>query len=761
MSSSLSNPERKRPGPVAEFIRFLSSWETFFVLSLTCLTAILYFFSVPLFEHIELKCWDLHFKSRGVIKPSAPIAFVTVDEVSVNREGRWPWPRRLMARLLQAIDDSGALVIGQDFGYFEPDLKLRRQAILDLRGRFSAENVSVPAEVLARLDAIAADEDDDTLLSETIRGLNAPLVLGHFFYAEGSDFVPDPPPPGFLDKAAYPAVVSKGRTPHGKLLEQAGIEINIPQITEATRYSGSFNVIPDPDGSVRWMPLAFRFQDRIFPSLALQMLAAAFPDQPLVVKLDQAGVREIRLGPVSIPTNDKGELLANYYGPGYSFPHYSASAVLHGEIPPESLKGKLVVVGITTMGLHDMRPTPFDPIFPGVELHCTVMENILQQQFLRRGEQTAIFHDMAALFGLALLFLITQHFARGVILTCIAAVLLGGYGFLTHYVFLTNGHWLNHVYPSLNLGLAYAGTTMYRYMKEMREKRRYRETFSLYAPPSVVEEMLANPEKLHLGGEKRELSVLFADIRGFTSISEKFPAEDLVPQLNHYLTRMTEVVFQHQGTLDKYIGDAVMAIFGAPLPQEDHPVRACATALNMVKGLRALKEEWRSRKLPVLDVGIGINTGMVMVGNMGSERRFDYTVIGDNVNLASRMEGLTKGYGVRIVISESVWEKAKEFFVARELDVVQVKGRQKPVRIYQLLCARGEEEKYREALEVYEGALARFHGRNWEGALAMFERVESLLPGDRPSHIYQKRCRELLKDPPGQDWVHVTILDRK
>ncbi|MEN6437534.1 MAG: adenylate/guanylate cyclase domain-containing protein [Syntrophobacter sp.] len=761
MSSSSSNSERKRLSPVAGVMRFLSSWETFFVLSLTCLTAVLYFFSVPLFEHIELKCWDLHFKSRGVIKPSAPIAFVTIDEVSVNREGRWPWPRRLMARLLQAIDDSGALVIGQDFGYFEPDLMLRRQAILDLRGRLSAENVTVSEDVLARLDAIAADEDDDRLLAETIRGLSAPLVLGHFFYSEGSAFVPDPPLPGFLDKAAYPVVISKGRTPRGKLLEQAGIEINIPVITDATRYSGSFNVIPDPDGSVRWMPLVFRYQDRLFPSLALQMLAAAFPDLPLVIKLDQGGVQEIRLGPVSIPTNDKGELLANYYGPGYAFPHYSASAVLHGEVPPESLKDKLVVVGITTMGLYDMRPTPFDPIFPGVELHCTVMENILQQQFLRRAEQSAIFHDMLALFGLALFFLITQHFARGALLTCIAAGLLGGYVFLTHYFFLTNGQWLNHVYPSLNLGLAYAGTTMHRYVKEIREKRRYRETFSLYAPPSVVEEMLANPEKLHLGGEKKELSVLFADIRGFTSISEKFPAEELVPQLNHYLTRMTEVVFQQQGTLDKYIGDAVMAIFGAPLPQEDHPVRACATALNMVKGLRALKEEWRNRKLPVLDVGIGINTGMMMVGNMGSERRFDYTVIGDNVNLASRLEGLTKGYGVRIVIGESVWEKAKDFFVARELDVVQVKGKQKPVRIYQLISARGEEEKHRDALEVYAGALARFHNRDWKGALAMFERVESLMPGDRPSHIYQNRCRELLKNPPGEDWVHITILDRK
>ncbi|MEM5788891.1 MAG: adenylate/guanylate cyclase domain-containing protein, partial [Syntrophobacteraceae bacterium] len=730
--------------------RAFKTWEVIFVTGLSCLMALLYVLNVPLFEHIELKCWDLHFSFRGPIETSGPVAFVAIDEDSVNREGRWPWPRRTMARLLKAVDDSGALIIGQDFGYFEPDPKLRKQAILDLTDRLSAGDQSFPSDIITIMNKIAEGEDDDILLADTIKELSAPLVLGHFFYSEGSTFVPAPPLPWVLDKAACPVVVSRKTPPRGKLLEQAGMESNIPIVAEVTRYSGSFNMVPDPDpdGSIRRMPLLFRYQGRMFPSLALQMLAAALPDQPFIVKLDEGGVEGIRLGPVSIPTNSTGELLTNFYGPKFSFPHYSASAVLRGEIPPDSLKDKIVVIGITTMGLHDMRPTPVDPVFPGVELHCTVLLNILQEQFLRHPNPI---YDLGAILGLALLFLFVQHFLRGAVLAGVVVTLLGGYMFLTHYLFTSGGLWLNHVYPSLNFAFAYVGTTVHRYVKEEREKRRYRETFSLYVPPSVVEEMLENPEKLHLGGEKKELSILFSDIRGFTSLSEKFPAEDLVPQLNHYLTRMTEVVFQQQGTLDKFIGDAVMALFGVPLPQEDHPIRACNTALSMVRELRVLKDEWRSRKLPVLDIGVGINTGVAMVGNMGSERRLDYTAIGDNVNLASRLEGLTSKYGVRIIISESVWKEAHQEFVARELDLVQVKGKKQPVRVYQLVCKRGEDAKFAEPLEIFSEALALYRDREWAAAHQRFALLDRLWPGDRPSHLYLTRCKDLLANDPGDD----------
>lgn len=491
------------------------------------------------------------------------------------------------------------------------------------------------------------------------------------------------------------------------------------------------------------------------------MLAVAHPLYPLTIRLDGRGVLEARLGPVSIPLNNRGELLVNFYGPGYTFPHYSASALLHREVPENCLKDRLVVIGNTTMGLHDMRPTPFDPVFPGVELHCTVMENVLQGQFLRRSERSAAMVDMGGLLGLALLFLVVQSRLRGISLAVAVAAMLGGYVGITHVFFLREGMWLNHVYPSLNLAVCYVGTTVHRYVKEERDKRKIRDTFSLYVHASVVEDVLAHPERLRLGGEKKELSVMFSDIRGFTTLSEKLPPEEIVPQLNDYLTRMTQVVFDHHGTLDKFIGDAIMAIFGAPVVQSDHAFRACATALDMIRTLRLLQQEWREKSLPALHIGVGINTGTMVVGNMGSERRFDYTVIGDNVNLASRLEGLTKMYGVNVIVSESTWEAAGGRFAGRELDVVRVKGKQRPVAIYQLVADESDRKSSEDPLGVYAEALDRFRKGDWRRALELFSKVETWWAGDPPSRIYQARCRELMEHPPGPDWSYVTTLDHK
>ena len=746
----------------SRFFKRLHYWEFLFVFAVTLVMICLYFLVVPFIELVELKAWDLHFARRGAREPSGMVTFVTIDEQSVNREGRWPWPRRLMARLLRSIEAHGARVIGLDLGFFEPDLKLRQQALLDVRDRLRGELSGSPLnDLAAQLEEIAQHEDDDLILADTLKSLSVPLVLGHFFYMEKNVFLPPPPPPEALEKAACPIVQLMSEPLEGKLNEATGLEINIPDLREASPRSGSFNVLPDPDGSIRWMPLVIRYQKRFFPSFTIQMLSAVFPELPLIVKADERGIMDIRLGPVSIPTNNKGEILVNYYGPPYSFPHISATALMRGELPPDCLRDKLVVLGNTTEGLHDIRPTPFSAVFPGVEVHCTVLENILRQDFLRRSERTAPLYDMSAIVAMALLFLLAHFFLRGIPLAGATVILLGGYVWLTHFAFLKGGLWLNHIYPSVNLAVAYLGTTVHRYLKEAREKRVIRQTFSLYVPRSVVEEMLAYPERLRLGGEKKDLTVLFSDIRGFTTLSEQLPAEELVPQLNEYLTRMTEVVFEHHGTLDKYIGDAIMAIFGAPLPQEDHACRACATALAMMRSLESLQGLWRERGQPVFQVGIGINTGLMMVGNMGSERRFDYTALGDNVNLASRLEGLTKMYGVGLVVSESTWEQAKDRFIGRELDVVRVKGKQKPVAIFQVMDVKEKTASYLEPLELYRKAMEKYRQGLWAEAIALFQQVENWWPADPPSRLYIDRCRELLDHPPETDWSFVTVLDHK
>jgi len=735
------------------------SWEVIFVAITTLIMAVFYILEVHFIGLVELKAWDLHFKERGPVSPSGMTAFVTIDEESVNREGRWPWPRRRMARLIEAVDRHGARVIGLDMGFFEPDLKLRQQAVLDVRDRLRGNPAGCP-DILALLEDAAREEDDDAILAGTIKRLSAPLVLGHFFYDSASRYLPPPPPDDVFERDVCPIVHVREQPEKDRLFEAAGLETNIPAVRDATRHSGSFNVKTDPDGAVRWMPLVFRYEGRIFPSLALRMLTVSLPELPLIVKLDAAGVEDIRLGPVSIPTNNQGELLLNFYGPGYTFPHYSASALLHGEVPADCLANRLVVIGNTTMGLYDMRPTAFDQVFPGVELHCTVLENVLQENFLRRSKRSVLLWDLGALAGLAVIFLVLQSCLHGVLMAVSVAALLAGYVFLTHYAFLGPGVWLNHLYPPMNLAIAYLGTSVHRYLEEEREKNKIRKTFSLYVHGSVMDEMLAYPERLKLGGEKRELSVLFSDIRGFTTLSEQYSPEELVPQLNDYLTRMTQVVFDHLGTLDKYIGDAIMAIFGAPWPQKDHPDRACGTAVDMVNTLQSLKRTWEEKGLPVLDIGIGINTGTMMVGNMGSERRFDYTVIGDNVNLASRLESLTKVYGVTIVVSESTWNLVRGNFVGRELDVVRVKGRLHSVAIYEIMGRKGDGIPA-EALDVYHEGLHSYRRGDWAKALELFSRMEEWLPADRPSALYQARCRDLLNRPPEGEWSHVTVLDRK
>jgi adenylate cyclase len=317
-------------------------------------------------------------------------------------------------------------------------------------------------------------------------------------------------------------------------------------------------------------------------------------------------------------------------------------------------------------------------------------------------------------------------------------------------------------YPLLNLVLTYTGITGYRYMTEEREKKKVRGAFQHYLTASVVEQMLKNPEKLRLGGEKKDLTVLFSDIRGFTSISEHMTPEALVKFLNEYLTQMTDIIFKYDGLLDKYMGDAIMAIWGAPLDQPDHAPRACYTALDMVDELRVLQGKWTADGMPRLNIGIGINAGPMVVGNMGSDRRFDYTVMGDSVNLGSRLEGLNKVYGTNIIVSEMTYERVREEILGRELDSVRVKGKDQPVKIYELIVRRSQassEQKVR--VEEFHAALADYRNRQWPRARQTFQAILEKQPHDGAAKLYVERCQALEKNPPPDDWDGVYTLTTK
>jgi len=407
-----------------------------------------------------------------------------------------------------------------------------------------------------------------------------------------------------------------------------------------------------------------------------------------------------------------------------------------------------------------MRNTPFSAVYPGVEIHATVIDNILRQNFLiHSGWIKFIDVCIIAFVGLIIGFFLPRLKAMAGMALSVTLIL--AFILINTIIFIRYNVWMNMIYPLLTMLLCYLGITVYRYVTEEREKKKIRGAFQYYLTASVVNEILKDPSKLKLGGDKKNLSVMFSDIRGFTSISEKLSPEKLVQLLNEYLTAMTNIVFKYDGLLDKYIGDAIMAVFGAPLDQPDHARRACLTAVEMMTELRRLQIKWKAEGWPLINIGIGINTGNMVVGNMGSEMRFDYTVMGDSVNLSSRLEGTNKEYGTNIIVSEFTHEVVKDEFFFRELDAVRVKGKKLPVRIFELLGEQKDKAQWQEFTESFEKGLELYRSGRWDEAIAKFKNVLEAKPGDFPAQLYIERCEALKENPPEGKWDGVFTMTRK
>ena len=416
---------------------------------------------------------------------------------------------------------------------------------------------------------------------------------------------------------------------------------------------------------------------------------------------------------------------------------------------------------MTALGLYDLRPTPFSPTTPGVYIHAMAVQNMVDGRYLERFYGIALYESLVyLLLALVLGLLLPQIPAWSGILATLGVS--GGFYLFDSMVVFPSGTWMLIIFPILEAFTIFLAISVYGYLTEGREKRKIRQAFQFYLTKSVVDEVLQEPKKLKLGGEKRVCTVLFSDIRGFTTISERLEADQLVALLNEYLTPMTNLVFKYDGTLDKYMGDAIMAIFGAPVAHADHAIRACKTALEMMVELKTLQAGWRERGLPELDVGIGLNTGPMSVGNMGSEIRFDYTVMGDNVNLGSRLEGINKQYGTNIIISEYTYEAAKGTIFARELDSVRVKGKREPVRIYELLGSGEPNETQALLIDRFSNGIRLYKAQHWNEAKAIFEEVrDDIAPNDYTSRTYIKRCESMAANPPGDDWDGVFTMTSK
>jgi adenylate cyclase len=658
-------------------------------------------------QQLDYRLKDARFRIRGPITPNKRVVVVAIDHKSIKEIGRWPWSREVTARLIEHLAQYGATVTALDIVFSEQQDSARDAA----------------------LSAAVAVADN--------------VVLGYFFRDEEQPI--EPVSLLQLESAKVKLVRVADGVTSIPLGEYRSVDTNLALIGKGARDFGFFNARPDGDGLYRRSLLLLLFNGDIYPSLAMKALRH-YLSQEIMLDIQPWGVDAIQLGELRVPSREDGTLALNHYGPAGSFQTISASDVIKKRLPPDALKGAIAFVGATEIGIFDIRPTPFDATQPGVELHATVAANALDSRFLRHDGTTQTL-ELISLLALPLLLGIGLAFVPG---TLAGLAVFGGMALLfwtANYLAFAQGlRDMTLLYPLLGLGLTYLGSEAWRNLVVERKGRQLKKAFSNYVSPDLVKQIEKNPDKLVLGGEQRELSILFSDIRGFTTVSEDLTPPELVALLNEYLSPMTRIVLEERGTLDKFIGDAVMAIFNAPLDVPLHAVHACRAAVRMLEELQRLNTGFVSRGMHSLDIGIGINTGPAVVGNMGADIRIDYTAIGDSVNLASRLEGLNKLYGSHILVSEDTRQQVPpDMFCFREVDRVRVKGKHKPVVLFELLVDR------QELLPGFEAALEQYRAQAFEAARLMFDELTQQYD-DGPSRLYSSRCAEYLLTPPPAGW---------
>jgi adenylate cyclase len=730
-------------------------------------------------DNVEARSLDARFQFRGPIQPAPEVVIVAIDQKTIDRIG-WPFARFNYGRMLQTLSRDGAKVVGFDVDFPFPDRLARGGALSELEQEYRRTHPRGNEEFLSRLQQLEAEADSDGQFARAIKE-SGNVVLGHLFFTNKSqiehmDAQRIKEYDEVLAFQAYPQVlkrVSKERYRFNLEADDAiAAEPNLRIFADAANSYGAFNFDPDNDGTIRRASLIFHYNDpnrptieeNFYPSLDIQMarLYLGAGPQETIVWFNVNGPEVIELGSKKVVPDASGHALINFAGPAQTFPHYSFADVADGVTPKGTFKDKIVVVGATALAIGDMRQTPFAKLdYPGVEIHANVLDNILRDRFLKRGviEQA---YDLAVMLvcGLVMgLFFVTLRPLVATVLYVIAVVALVTFVYLN---FSVAGRWLSLVLPFSTLSFNYLGVVSYRVLFEEKEKRKVRGAFGQYIAPGFIAQILKDPGKLKLGGEQVELTVMFSDIRSFTSISEKLTPPELVELLNEYLTVMTDLVFKHRGTLDKYIGDAVMAFWGRPfLDQMDHAALSCEAALEMIENLQELNKKFAAEGRPTLRIGIGINTGDMICGNMGSLRRFNYTVMGDHVNLGSRAEGLNKEYGTQIIITENTYEYVADKFVTRQLDLIRVKGKRQPVAIYELLGPLDQKARYAELLTEFGQGLEAYKAGQWETALSVFKAMAAKYPSDGPTKLFLKRTKDFMEAAPEGVWDGVYTMTTK
>lgn len=698
-------------------------------------------------ERLERATLDLRFQWRGPLPTGDATVIVALDDRTLAEAPELIERRDGAAAVIRAVAGHEPAAIGFD-GFFTDEERLLSPGLLaDIAAYMSQEpDDGAPASALLR--RVLRENAGDEALRAAIAAADRVVLAMHL--ADDRSPLPDDPA---LARGRYGQEVLGVHRPAPV---RAGV-LSLPGFNAAARGLGVVTVYEDEDHTVREMLFARRVDEAIYGPLVVPLLAL----QQGLTLADTAYVadaRRVQVGPLRVPLTERDSLLLNFRGPAGSFPRVSAVDVVRGRVDPAQLRGKIALIGVTYFG-HDTTRTPFGGGVPGVELHATALATILAEDAIVRASplSDALVCLLSGLL-VALLFAAPLHLGpltRVAGLLLVVALDLGG----AHALFVGAHRWQGLVWPLLTVGLAGGVGLAMAYVGEAVQRVRLRRTFANYLGAELLDELLADPRLLDLGGARRELTVLFSDIRDFTGVAEQLSPEELVALLNLYLTPMTDEVLARGGYLDKYIGDAVMAVYGAPVPKADHAARALATALAMHEALARLEPALRARGL-ALKIGVGVNTGEMVVGNMGSRERFDYTVVGDAVNLASRLEGLTKVYGVYCLVGPQTRAAAPPGFRFRELDLVRVKGKGHPVALHELLAGPGQQVADYHELERWDLGLAAYRRGELAQARRELEAFAAANPEDVAVRLYLARL-DALADVAPPDWDGVMTFHNK
>jgi adenylate cyclase len=716
------------------------------------------FYNIGLITRLDNIIYDTRLAVTMPGGVDARVVILDIDERSLDKNafGRWPWRRdKLSALLKKLFDEYGIVIVGFDVVFAEPD----DSSGLPVLDKLSKGRLRDIGQFQSALNELRPELDYDSIFSKTLKG--RPVVLGYYFNSEENAVQS-----GAIPKPVLPEGTFRGR--NISFTTWKGYGGNLPEFQANAANAGHFNPLVDADGVSRRVPILAEYHGAYYEALSLAMIRvlAGYPKVEPGYASERfsskgyPGLEWLKAGPVTIPVDENVSALIPYRGKRGSFKYISLADVYFDKVPKDELRGKIALIGTSTPGLLDLRSTPVGSVFPGVEIHANMIAAMLDNEFKQKPPY---------MLGAEVVLLLVGGIALAILvplLSPLKAMLVSLLGILLiiglNVIVWTKGGMVLPLASSLLMTAAlYALNMSWGYFVESRSKRQFTELFGQYVPPELVDKMAEDPEKYSMEGKSEELTVLFSDIVGFTSISESLEPKELSQFINDYLTAMSMVIRNNRGTLDKYIGDAIMAFWGAPVEDRDHARQAVISAMAMQTELDKLRAQMLVRGWPDIRIGIGVNTGNMRVGDMGSKLRRAYTVMGDAVNLGSRLEGLTRVYGVGIIVGPNTRQAVRDI-VFRELDRVKVKGKDEPVEIFAPIGMEGQvDKKVMDEIKLWHKALRAYRARKWDEAEMDLFNLQRMSPEFKLYQLYFERIKQCREDPPGPDWDGVTAFKTK